>query len=262
MNQDDRFEALYRRYYPRVVEYLTTVQGITREEAHDVAQDAFLRMLAIADEYPPGQEWTFVRTIAARVAMNRVRYWNAQSRGFVEREVTPADRITNVPGEFAPQETAFATAEATARLYAAINELSASHRTTLLLWLSDLTFEEIAQALRLSLSAVKSRLNAARRELRGLFSGETPSSHLAASAERSGLVPAYARQKFVEASALASAIPVDQAVSQLTERVDALVVQQQQLSRQIDEYDELLRRHLATVTTVEAAQRRGSRSAT
>lgn len=261
MDQDDRFEALYRRYYPRVVEYLVAVQGITREEARDVAQDAFLRMLAIADQYSLDQEWTFVRTIAARVAMNRVRDKRAQSRGVVEREVTPADRISNLPGESAPQEKAFATAEATARLYAAISALPASHRTTLLLWLSDLTFEEIAQALRLSLSAVKSRLHAARRELRGLLSGDVPSSHLAASAERSDLVPAYARQKLVEASALASAIPVDQAVSQLTERVDALVVQQQQLSRQIDEYDEMLRRHLATVTTVEAAQRRGSRSA-
>ncbi|HXH40550.1 MAG TPA: RNA polymerase sigma factor [Thermoanaerobaculia bacterium] len=261
MNQDDRFEMLYRRYYTHVVRYLVDDQGVTRGAAHDVAQDVFLRVYALADEYSHDQEWEFIKTIASRVAMNRVRDERVRGNLSIEREPVPSDRVTNTPDEPAQQETAFASGEVLTRLYAAINKLSNAHRSTLLLWLSEFTFAEIARTLQISEVTVKSRLHAGRQQLRKLLTEQTFSPQLLASADQPELVPAYAQQKLTQSSTLDSTLPLHEAASQLVERVEALAAQQQHLSRQIDEYEEMLRRHLAIVSVAAAAQIKGNRSA-
>jgi RNA polymerase sigma factor (sigma-70 family) len=245
MNHDERFEALYRRYYARVVRYLTRAFRLTVDEAIDIAQDVFLRVFAVAADYSEDQSWHFIETVARNVGLNRLR----QTRSY--EKVTPAiadrsrDRFSHAPAEAESQEKAVVPGGITPQLEAAINNLPAAQRSVLLLWLDQFTYVEIAQFLGISLDAVKSRLGDARRHLRHVLAFDDTDA--ASVHDAAPIVASLARQSLVEASVVSSDGSVEDALQKLLERIDALSAQRQHLSRQIDEYDAMLARHSESI---------------
>jgi RNA polymerase sigma factor (sigma-70 family) len=257
MNQDERFEGLYRQYYSRVLHFLIKNFRFARDDASDIAQDIFLRVFAVADQYPEDREWHFIETIARNVVMNRLRDLHTTRRTDISTwliELT--DSVTNAPNEPPPQEKAVAAAELSTQLYEAINALPAELRTALFLQLSEFTFVEIAQALRVTLPAVKARLNAARRRLRELLPRDQIARDLVASADYTNVVPLFARQKLSTASSVSSTASLEDATRGLLDKAEALAAQQQHLSRQMDEYERMLARYQGTITNAASAKQK------
>src|SRR5262245_1865828 len=74
---EERFEALFRRHHKRAVACIAQM-GFLREEARQLAQDAFIRVYHSMEQekFRGGlqEEWAFVWTTARNVALNAIRH--------------------------------------------------------------------------------------------------------------------------------------------------------------------------------------------
>jgi RNA polymerase sigma factor (sigma-70 family) len=164
---DARFEATYRKYYARVWRYFRA-SGVSDDESHDLAQDAFKRlferMASIRNEEP----WPFLATIAKTVLLNRVRARQALKRSATTIDLDDPELIAAEPA--ARPEPDYAEREEeqqrVVRLITALNGLPKGQREVLRLRIQGHKYEEIAKILGTSLDAVKSRLRDAKKYLR------------------------------------------------------------------------------------------------
>jgi RNA polymerase sigma factor (sigma-70 family) len=158
---DDKFQQLLP-YYGRVVTFFRAL-GFPREDARDLTQDTFLRVSQYVHEYRGEARWSYLQTIARHVATNHLRDAHAQKRtGVMESE----DALAGVADEkVQPADKAMEAREASDWLHRAVDRLDANQRSCMRLLLAGLSYGEISRALALSDSAVKSRLNQARKRL-------------------------------------------------------------------------------------------------
>jgi RNA polymerase sigma factor (sigma-70 family) len=172
--RDDRFEAIYRKYFGRIYRYYRRV-GVGDDEAQDLAQDVFKRFFEAMDRYRGEAEWAFLETTALNVLRNYVRARKAAKRSARMVELDDPD-FGDEPA--APETPDYAERQHAAlrsqRLHEAIAELSPGQRQCLKLWLDDLQYDEIADALRITIDAVKSRLRDAKRILSARLGEKLP----------------------------------------------------------------------------------------
>ncbi|HEX7152298.1 MAG TPA: RNA polymerase sigma factor [Thermoanaerobaculia bacterium] len=163
--------ALYEDYYPRVVGYLVKKFEFTVDEARDLAQDVFVSVFRHMEQKPIAAPWLFLKTAAHHRAVNEIR-----SRSIHRKtESGSSDAIPHLAemllhdfwnGETPPSPENLATlSEQAARLHDEIEQLPASLRPSLRLWLEGASYEEIGTALRLTVDAVRTRLRDARKLL-------------------------------------------------------------------------------------------------
>lgn len=166
-DREERFRSLYQRFYRRVVRYLIRAFRFSEEDAEELAQEAFVRFYESMDEYRGDAEWTFFETIARRLAINRIRYGNTAKRNAKTVALDDPESNHEPP---APPEPDYADRleheDRRRRLYEAVDQLPPGQRQCMLLYLDEMTYEEIARAMRISLDAVRSRLRDAKRLLR------------------------------------------------------------------------------------------------
>ncbi len=152
----DRLAALFNAYHAPLVRFLTRRLG-DRDEAEEIAQETFVRALkqeTIASE----RSWLFavasnlVRDEARRAARERKRHDLMRVREEAESSVDP-------------EPTAMERAEDQALARQAIEMLGERDREALLMREEGLGYEEIAEALDLSLASVGTTLSRARRRL-------------------------------------------------------------------------------------------------
>ena len=174
--RDERFKALYQKYYWRVVRFYVRAFRFAEEDAEELAQEAFLRFYEAMGEYRGDAEWAFFESIARNVAYNRIRSGKTQKRNARTIDIDDPELAGNEPP--APQEPDYAERQEAARrrkrLYDAISELPPGQRECVQLWLDDFKYDEIATVLRMSMDAVKSRLRDAKRQLRARLGDEGP----------------------------------------------------------------------------------------
>ncbi len=166
--QDDLFQSLYGRYYARMLRYFRRVFHLTEDDAKELTQDAFLRFYRTIDEYRGEAEWALLETIARNVGYNRVRSLTTIKRGAIRPESLDdpeAPRHDPVAAHPDPLDRMI-DAERRKRLYREIETLPGGQRRCMQLWLEDHSYEDIAQMLRMTVDAVKSRIRDARRLLR------------------------------------------------------------------------------------------------
>jgi len=171
---DDRFETIYRKHYARVWRYFRS-NNISDDEAGDLAQDTFKRLLGRVDQIRNEDPWPFLATIAKTILLNRVRARQTQKRSARMVEIDDPDMIFAEPA--AAEEPDYVEREAEesrrSRLHAAIAALPPGQQECLRLRLQGFSYEEITKTLGISLDAVKSRLRDATRSLREQL-GEKP----------------------------------------------------------------------------------------
>jgi RNA polymerase sigma-70 factor (ECF subfamily) len=164
------FEPLVEKYRQRVwrLAYNTLRD---REEAWDVAQEAFIRAYQALPSFR-GQSafYTWLYRIVVNVAADRARSRGAQGRAFGTERVPEEDwdRVLpdQNPGEEAPDARAL-RGEQRARIVRALDTLSEDHRKIIMLSdLEGLSYREIAETLDIPMGTVMSRLHNARRRLR------------------------------------------------------------------------------------------------
>jgi RNA polymerase sigma-70 factor (ECF subfamily) len=139
-------------------------------EAEEAAQEAFLRAythLRSYDPQRPFRSWLF--SIASHYCIDQLRKRRITWLSFKDEIAPPAQMTGNHP----KPESAVMQHEQEEYIQHLLNELSPTDRAaiTLLYWY-DYSYVEIAEALNLTVSAVKSRLFRARRALAEMMEGE------------------------------------------------------------------------------------------
>jgi RNA polymerase sigma-70 factor (ECF subfamily) len=163
------FEQLVKRYDRNV---FRIAQHITqnREDAEDVVQEAFLKAYGNLKQFQ-GQSkfYTWLVRIAVNEALMKLRKRRPERMVSLDEEVkTDDDSLPREVADWSPNpEQQYTQAELRDILTRTIQGLPASFRTVFVLRdVEGLSTEETAEALELSIPAVKSRLLRARLQLR------------------------------------------------------------------------------------------------
>src|SRR6201993_3067265 len=169
---DSAFEELVRRYDRNV---FRIAQHITqnREDAEDVVQDAFLKAYGNLHQFQ-GQSkfYTWLVRIAVNEALMKLRRRRPERTVSLDEDVkTEDDSVPREVADWSPNpEQLYSQSELHDILTKTIQGLPPSFRTVFVLRdVEGLSTEEAAEALDLSIPAVKSRLLRARLQLRELL---------------------------------------------------------------------------------------------
>lgn len=149
-----RFEQLYGQYADDVLRVSYFYLG-DRQQAEDVTQDVFVRLLTHGPELEPGREKAWL----LKVALNRCRdLWRA---AWMKRVVlgSPAMELTPAPDQMDERLER-------QELMAAIRRLPADFRDVILLhYYQGLGIAEIAELLKVPEGTISSRLSRGRKKL-------------------------------------------------------------------------------------------------
>ena len=160
------FEKLVRRHERRVFSLVYRMLG-SREEAEDVAQEAFLSLHRNGHRFRGEARFsTFVYRVAANAALNRRRTLGRR-RAREEALVRRQDAGDDLPAAPRDPEDAASGGEIQERVHAALGELPVDLRLAIVLYdIEGQSYSDIAQALRIPEGTVKSRIHRARTALR------------------------------------------------------------------------------------------------
>jgi RNA polymerase sigma-70 factor (ECF subfamily) len=168
--EPDCFAAIFDRHADEILRY--THARLGPDLAEDVTAETFLTAFRRRDSYdtgrPDARPWLY--GIAIRLIGKHRR---AEGRYRRMLQAAPADRSTEDPGDRSAERVT--AQQLRPQLTAVVNGLPARDRELLLLiaW-AGLTYEESAQALGISTSAVRSRLNRIRVRTRHELGGANP----------------------------------------------------------------------------------------
>lgn len=157
------FGQLVRQYQDRLFNSLFHVLG-SREEAEDVAQDAFVQAFTKLNSFQKQSGFfTWLYRIAFNLAMSRMRRKRPESSIEMRREGAGEDPVDS--GE-APSD-AMLKAERAEQVRSALAQLSEDSRSILILREIDgCDYENIAEILEVPIGTVRSRLHRARLQLK------------------------------------------------------------------------------------------------
>lgn len=172
--EESAFEALMRSHWDRV---FSRAYGLlkNREDAEEVAQDTFLRAKKGVETFRGEcSASTWLHRIATNLARNKYWYWWRRKRAeslpldapYQDDPSSPTLADTIESGALSPSEDAIVS-EFSEALPRAIDSLDEKYRQILLMRTErDLSYEEIAAELDITVGTVKSRLSRAREQLR------------------------------------------------------------------------------------------------
>ena len=167
------FDEMVSRYWDRI--YVMVHQLLrNQQDAEEVTQDAFIRAHRGLDRFRGDSAFsTWLYQIATNLARNRYWYWWRRKRDKsisidapvnAESDTTLSDLL---PAELETPEDATVTQELVDSVASTMGRLSAKHREILILRnVKNLSYEEIASILGISVGTVKSRIARARESLR------------------------------------------------------------------------------------------------
>lgn len=168
------FEELVLRYQNRLVTVLEHLVG-RRELAEDLAQETFLRVYRARKSYVPGSKFsTWLFTIANNVASNALRSqrrrrevnWEGKAGGADSGATIGFDQLAQAASGQMPTRL-LDKAEMRDVVRLAVDALGERQRMAVLLnKFEGMSYEEIAQTMRMTTKAVKSLLTRARVNLR------------------------------------------------------------------------------------------------
>lgn len=163
------FSALVRRYEGKI---FRLAQHITqnREDAEDVLQETFLKAYEHLDQFQGNSKfYTWIVRIAVNQSLMKLRKRRSDKTVSIDESIdTGEDTVAReiAAWDESPEER-YSREELSSILTAAIDSLAAPYRAVFVLRdLEELSTEETAEALSLSIPAVKSRLLRARLQLR------------------------------------------------------------------------------------------------
>lgn len=153
--RDDELERLFRLYHTPLVRYLTRRLG-DRDWAEEVAQETFLRALrqeALTSE----RSWLFA--VATNLVRDEARKDERRRRHLQLLAAEERDRVVEAEGD------ALERAQERALARKAVDALAERDRLALLMREEGLDYNEIAEALGLSVGSIGTTLARARRRL-------------------------------------------------------------------------------------------------
>jgi RNA polymerase sigma-70 factor, ECF subfamily len=173
------FEEIFERYNSMVYGLVVHILG-DREEALDVAQEVFLIVYRKMNTFRGESSLkTWIYCIAANRAANRFRWWNRiRRRGTVSLEEhllkSPNRELScNLRSDIQSPEEALLLQEERAEIEHMLLELPMQQRIAVIMRdIEELSYEEIAESMKVSLGTVKSRIARGREMLKRRFKGQ------------------------------------------------------------------------------------------
>src|SRR5437016_5707411 len=162
------FEELVNRYEGKIFRLTRNITG-NHEDAEDAMQDAFLKAYAhLKDFHGKSRFYTWLVRIAANEALMRLRKRRPNHFSLDQPIEGDSDLMPRELEEWSPNpEQLYAKSEIDNIVSAFVSQLEDDYRIVLVLRdVEELSTQETANALGISLSAVKSRLLRARLKLR------------------------------------------------------------------------------------------------
>ena len=162
------FEELVNRYENKIFRLTINITG-NREDAEDAMQDAFLKAYShLKDFHGDSRFYTWLVRIAANESLMRLRKRRPNQFSLDEPVEGDTDLMPRELEDWGPSpEQGYAQAELQGILAEVIDKLEPEYRIVLVLRdLEELSTEEAAEVLGISMPAVKSRLLRARLKLR------------------------------------------------------------------------------------------------
>ncbi len=173
------YNDIVARYYDRIFARVSQLLK-NKQDAEEVTQDAFIRAHRGLENFRGDASFsTWLYQIATNLAHNRYWYWFRRKRDqsiSLDQPLTDDGSLTleNVmpcAGE-SPAEAAV-TQEFVDRVSECMRGLNEKHKEVLILRnVKNLSYDEIAQQLEISVGTVKSRIARARDSLRDLMGGD------------------------------------------------------------------------------------------
>jgi RNA polymerase sigma-70 factor (ECF subfamily) len=174
---DEAFTRLVETYQTPIYNLCYRMLG-EPDLAEDAAQETFLRAFQHLQRYDQKRSFaTWLLSIAAHYCIDRLR-----KRKFAMFSIDEEDDDGNtfeLPDPSSPNpEAEFVKGETRNRVQAMLKDLDDTDRAAIIMrYWYDYSEAEIAESLRLTVSAVKSRLHRARKELAGLWQEEDTHVH-------------------------------------------------------------------------------------
>ena len=170
------YNVMVTRYYDRIFSRVSQLLN-NKQDAEEVTQDAFIRAQRGLENFRGDASFfTWLYQIASNLAHNRYWYWFRRKRDqsiSLDQPLSDDGSLTleNVmPCAGENPAEAVVTQEFVDRVSGCMHELNEKHKEVLILRnLKNLTYDEIAQQLEISVGTVKSRIARARESLRGLL---------------------------------------------------------------------------------------------
>ncbi len=172
---EEAFTNLVEAYQTHVYNLCYRMLG-EPELAEDAAQETFLRAFQHLHRYDSKRPFaTWLLSIAAHYCIDRLR---RRKFSMISIDEDEEDGGFELPDADAPNpESEMVHGEQRARMQGMLKRLDSVDRAAIVMrYWNDCSETEIAEALHLTVSAVKSRLHRARRELAGLWQEESPRS--------------------------------------------------------------------------------------
>ncbi len=165
---NDAFEILVNRHQTSVLNLVNRFIG-DRTQAKDLAQEVFLKVWQAAKSYEPRAKFTtWIYKITANLCLNELKSARRRKWFFFHRfDGESKDSIEETfPDDSPTAEDLLLKGERSRRITEAIESLTANQRLALVLkTYEDLPYQEIAQIIGCSVSAVESLLFRAKRTL-------------------------------------------------------------------------------------------------
>ncbi len=163
---DQAFRQIVETYRKPILDLCFRYVG-NQEDAEEVAQDVFIRLYKAAHRYQPRAKLsTLLYRIAVNLSLNRIRdrkakRWVSWEHHRREDEKKPLSSETSQP------DTVLENKERQQMIRSVIDSLPPNQRTAVILKrYHDLSYEEIADIMRCSVSAVEARLHRAKQNLK------------------------------------------------------------------------------------------------
>ena len=172
---EEAFTNLVEAYQTHVYNLCYRMLG-EPELAEDAAQETFLRAFQHLHRYDSKRPFaTWLLSIAAHYCIDRLR---RRKFSMISIDDDEDEGGFELPDADAPNpESEMIYGEQRVRMQSMLKHLDSVDRAAIVLrYWNDCSEAEIAEALHLTVSAVKSRLHRARRELAGLWQEESPRS--------------------------------------------------------------------------------------
>jgi RNA polymerase sigma-70 factor (ECF subfamily) len=168
------FDEMVGRYWDRIYSMVNQLLR-NSQDAEEVTQDAFIRAHRGLSHFRGDSAFsTWLYQIATNLARNRYWYWWRRKRDqsvSIDAPISSENNTTlaeMIPAEVETPDDIAVTQEFVARISRGMERLSAKHREILILRnVKNLSYEEIADILKISVGTVKSRIARARESLRG-----------------------------------------------------------------------------------------------
>lgn len=170
------YNAMVIRHYDRIFSRVLQLLN-NKQDAEEVTQDAFIRAHRGLENFRGDASFsTWLYQIATNLAHNRYWYWFRRKRD----QSISLDQPQSEDGSLTLENVmpcadenpaeAVVTQEFVDRVSACMQYLNDKHKEVLILRnVKNLTYDEIAQQLEISVGTVKSRIARARESLRGLL---------------------------------------------------------------------------------------------